>query len=382
MQIKGPGGGGPIKGPDETQKPASSELGKAPSAGPGDTIEKASRTAFGDALKAPGGLGASHVNSGPTGHSNGAGHANFSNDKNFDKFQNHLRGLLAPQGDFAAKPAFQDFASKMGKLLDAVETVKRPGIDPGKGAIGGGGTAHANNIPPEMGGASRTTLPAGQLAVGGVGGTASHVNSGPTGHSNGAGHANFSREAIFDKFVNVANTLLDRAASHVNSGPTGHSNGAGHANFADRHGMDKFVNVAQGLAPGNAASHVNSGPTGHSNGAGHANFADRSVMDQIANPATRAGQSLGIGNAASHVNSGPTGHSNGAGHANFADDNRFQQYVNEFREVLQQGRASILGSAAASHVNSGPTGHSNGAGHANFSDVSNPGGNIGNPGGG
>jgi hypothetical protein len=335
MQIKGPGGGGPVKGPDEPKDPAkATEQPKAPADQVGEQIERIPKSAFTESLRGVGGLGqpggpggpaSSHVNSGPTGHSNGAGHANFTRDPDFQKFENSLRGLLSPQGDFAARPAFKEFAAKMGSLLDRVGSQRK----------GDGGTAHANNIPPDqLGKAGRATMPAGQLAVGGLGGAASHVNSGPTGHSNGAGHANFSREAIFDKFVNEARTLLDKAASHVNSGPTGHSNGAGHANFADR-----------------------------------------GLMDKVANPATNV-----LNKAASHVNSGPTGHSNGAGHANFADNDRFKQYVNEFENVINQARTGFLGHAAASHVNSGPTGHSNGAGHANFADRGNPGDKIGNPG--
>ena len=98
--------------------------------------------------------------------------------------------------------------------------------------------------------------------------------------------------------------------AHVNSGPTGHVNGGGHANFlrpADR--LDQRINP--GALQG---SHVNSGPTGHANGGGHANFlrpADQ-FNQQIINPQFNPGALQG-----SHVNSGPTGHANGGGHANF-----------------------------------------------------------------
>jgi hypothetical protein len=81
----------------------------------------------------------------------------------------------------------------------------------------------------------------------------SHVNSGPTGHANVPGHANFS--------AGFPDNLRQRPGSHVNSGPTGHANVPGHANFS------------KGF-PGNlgSGSHANSGPTGHANVPGHANF--------------------------------------------------------------------------------------------------------------
>ena len=70
-----------------------------------------------------------------------------------------------------------------------------------------------------------------QINPGGLQG--SHVNSGPTGHVNGGGHANFLRPA--DQFnQQIINPQFNPGAfqgAHVNSGPTGHANGGGHANF-------------------------------------------------------------------------------------------------------------------------------------------------------
>jgi hypothetical protein len=37
---------------------------------------------------------------------------------------------------------------------------------------------------------------------------------------------------VFQNFARSFESLLQNAASHVNSGPTGHSNGSGHANFS------------------------------------------------------------------------------------------------------------------------------------------------------
>uniref|UniRef100_UPI0005930BDB hypothetical protein n=1 Tax=Neomegalonema perideroedes TaxID=217219 RepID=UPI0005930BDB len=60
---------------------------------------------------------------------------------------------------------------------------------------------------------------------------ASHVNSGPTGHANTGGHANFSREQFQGQFRDPRVNPGGFAGSHANSGPTGHANVPGHANF-------------------------------------------------------------------------------------------------------------------------------------------------------
>ena len=65
------------------------------------------------------------------------------------------------------------------------------------------------------------------------------------------------------------------SGSHVNSGPTQHSNTAGHANFSKT--VDPAIRIQENvlpefLQPGKGSSHVNSGPTHHSNTNGHANF--------------------------------------------------------------------------------------------------------------
>ncbi|MEO1445985.1 MAG: hypothetical protein AAFV46_07080 [Cyanobacteria bacterium J06635_11] len=57
------------------------------------------------------------------------------------------------------------------------------------------------------------------------------------------------------------------AGVHANSGPSGHTNVPGHANFTDA----RFGGVLQ--QPGGIAGvHANSGPSGHTNVPGHANF--------------------------------------------------------------------------------------------------------------
>ena len=103
----------------------------------------------------------------------------------------------------------------------------------------------------------------------------SHVNSGPTHHSNVPGHANFTEPG-------------GRVGAHANSGPTHHSNVPGHANFS-RVG-DPF-GLPSGLVGG---SHVNSGPTGHSNVPGHANFTMPELSDKAVLPAIRVTLESGI----------------------------------------------------------------------------------------
>ncbi len=80
-----------------------------------------------------------------------------------------------------------------------------------------------------------------QINPGGLQG--SHVNSGPTGHVNGGGHANFLRPA--DQFnQQIINPQFNPGAlqgSHVNSGPTGHANGGGHANFNQQGNPGGFI---------------------------------------------------------------------------------------------------------------------------------------------
>ena len=92
-----------------------------------------------------------------------------------------------------------------------------------------------------------------------------HVNSGPTGHANVPGHADFTRQGQFGQIVNPG---AFAQGAHVNSGPTGHANVPGHADFTRQGQFGQVVNpgaFAQG-------AHVNSGPTGHANVPGHADF--------------------------------------------------------------------------------------------------------------
>ena len=55
---------------------------------------------------------------------------------------------------------------------------------------------------------------------------AQHANSGPTGHINQPGHANF------DPAKKRLEGRGDSSAAHANSGPTTHTNQPGHANFS------------------------------------------------------------------------------------------------------------------------------------------------------
>lgn len=105
-----------------------------------------------------------------------------------------------------------------------------------------------------------------------------HANSGPTGHANEPGHANFTKVGL-DAATRINVADLGARGAHANSGPTGHVNEPGHANFdqISRPGLSKVlpVNIQRlgklgGLASG---AHANSGPTSHSNVPGHANFA-------------------------------------------------------------------------------------------------------------
>jgi hypothetical protein len=156
---------------------------------------------------------------------------------------------------------------------------------------------------------------------------AQHANSGPTGHINQPGHANFDP---------AQKRLEDRGGSsavHANSGPTGHINQPGHANF------DPAKKRIEGRGDSSAV-HANSGPTGHINQPGHANF----------DPAQKRLEGRGDSSAV-HANSGPTGHINQPGHANFDP---------------AQKRIEGRGDSSAVHANSGPTGHINQNGHANF----------------
>jgi hypothetical protein len=157
---------------------------------------------------------------------------------------------------------------------------------------------------------------AGILAAFGRGGqVGSHVNSGPPGHANEPGHANFDPTTRFGG--PELGALGGWRGVHVNSGPPGHANEPGHANFDPERGFGGF----------RAEPHVNSGPPGHANEPGHANF-----------------------DPGSHVNSGPPGHANEPGHANFDPD----------KLKLDARRWE------GAHVNSGPPGHANEPGHANF----------------
>jgi hypothetical protein len=111
------------------------------------------------------------------------------------------------------------------------------------------------------------------------GAAAVHANSGPTGHSNVPGHANFTKVG-FDRATHVGVKDVGAAAVHANSGPTGHSNVPGHANFDQQTlgGVSRLKPIALDRF-GRLAAHANSGPTGHSNVPGHANFTK--VMDEL-----------------------------------------------------------------------------------------------------
>jgi hypothetical protein len=117
-------------------------------------------------------------------------------------------------------------------------------------------------------------------------------------------------------------TNLGVRGSHVNSGPPGHANEPGHANFDPKRGEISLGRVGRSpehLAPsagrgglGAGGVHVNSGPPGHANEPGHANF-DPKRGRISSRPAERPD----LATRGVHVNSGPPGHANEPGHANF-----------------------------------------------------------------
>jgi hypothetical protein len=162
---------------------------------------------------------------------------------------------------------------------------------------------------------------AGVLAAFGRGGQAgAHVNSGPPGHTNVPGHANFDPKTRFGG--PELSALGGWRGVHVNSGPPGHANEGGHANFDP---VSRVGGLQGSFGGWRAEPHANSGPPGHANEPGHANF------------------------EGAHVNSGPPGHANEPGHANFDPD-----------------KLGARRGWEGAHVNSGPPGHANEPGHANF----------------
>jgi hypothetical protein len=137
---------------------------------------------------------------------------------------------------------------------------------------------------------------------------ASHVNSGPTHHTNVPGHANFTKRlrnrrqrlnpgqvrTLRNRLQGTRTPMLikrpGRAASHVNSGPTHHTNVPGHANFSMKLSRKlpavQVQRMRRNLSRGgSSAAHVNSGPTTHSNIGNHYNFSKTLRTKGRLNPA-------------------------------------------------------------------------------------------------
>ena len=187
------------------------------------------------------------------------------------------------------------------------------------------------NARPEIGGG---------LTAGGLG-ASGHANAGPNTHSNGVGHADFTRQAaLTNRIRDQLNTGVG-ASGHANAGPNTHSNGVGHADFTRQANLQNMVsNPATARA---SSGHANAGPNTHSNGVGHADFTRQAnLQNMVSNPATARASS-------GHANAGPNTHSNGVGHADFT------RQMNEFqaRISLPDGRNITLGDNAPAQISIG-----------------------------